>query len=73
MKVGDLVTIAGQWERLAPGESPRCTGIITCLDPEELGCDAGVIVDEVEVAWLTGFTDVSNHSTWNLEVISENR
>lgn len=73
MKVGDLVTIAGQRERLAPGASPRCMGIITCLDPEELCCDPGVIVDEVEVTWLTGFTDVSNHSTYNLEVISESR
>ena len=25
------------------------------------------------LTWLTGFTDVSNHSTWHLEVISENR
>ena len=66
MQVGDLVTVAGSMERL--DHIPRCTGLITCLDPEEIGDN-----EEVEVTWLTGFTDVSNHSTWNLEVISENR
>ena len=66
MKVGDLVTIAGSMERL--GRIPRWTGLITCLDPEEIGDN-----EEVEVTWLTGFTDVSNHSTWKLEVVSENR
>ena len=65
MKVGDMVTIAGSMERL---ERPRCLGIIVCLDPEEIGDN-----DEVAVQWTFGFTDCSNHSTWNLEVISESR
>ena len=66
MKVGDMVTIAGSMERLQ--RVPRCTGIITCIDPEELGDN-----NEVEVTWLTGFSDSSNHSTWSLEVVSEGR
>jgi len=68
VKVGDLVGIAGSIERLGGLTAPRFTGIITCIDPEELGDK-----EEVEVTWLTGFTDVSNHSTWNLEVISASR
>ena len=43
-------------------------GIITCVDPEEIGDN-----DEVEVLWTSGFADRSNHSTWQLEVLSENR
>ena len=62
MKVGDLVTIAGSMERLG---YPRCVGIVTCLDPEEIGDN-----EEVEVLWTSGFADRSNHSTWRLEVIS---
>jgi hypothetical protein len=63
MKVGDLVTIAGPsgWGRV----EPRCVGIVTCLDPEEIGDN-----EEVEVLWTSGFADRSNHSTWRLEVIS---
>ena len=57
MKVGDLVTLSrGQL---------RCMGIITCIDPEEIGDN-----EEVEVLWTSGIAGCSNHSTWNLEVIS---
>ena len=63
MKVGDLVTIAGSMERLG---YPRCIGIVTCIDPEEIGDN-----EEVEVKWTSGFHDCSNHSTWNLEMINE--
>tara|TARA_Y100000310_G_scaffold219332_1_gene220728 strand:- start:799 stop:999 length:201 start_codon:yes stop_codon:yes gene_type:complete len=63
MKIGDLVTIAGSMERLG---YPRCIGIVTCLDPEEIGSG----MSEVEVQWTSGFTDCSNHSTWNLEIIN---
>jgi len=65
MKVGDLVTIAGSMERLG---YPRCIGIVTCLDPEEIGHN-----DEVAVRWTSGFTDESNHSVWSLEVINASR
>ncbi len=65
MKVGDLVTIAGSMERIA---GPRCLGIVVCIDPEEIGDN-----NEVAVRWTSGFTDESNHSTWNLEIINENR
>ena len=43
MKVGDLVEFRG------------CVGIITCIDPEEIGDK-----QEVEVAWSEG--DVGNMS-----------
>jgi len=59
VKVGDLV-------RCAPGFFHPAMGIITCVDPEEIGDN-----DEVEVLWTSGFADRSNHSTWQLEVISE--
>ena len=61
MKVGDLV-------RCAPDVygDENAVGIITCVDPEEIGDN-----DEVEVLWTSGFADRSNHSTWQLEVISE--
>ncbi len=65
MKVGDLVTIAGSMERLG---RPRCIGIVTCFDPEEIGDK-----DEVEVQWTSGFTDASNHSTWSLVIINASR
>ncbi len=57
MRVGDLVTCNG--EQL---------GIITCVDPEEIGDNK-----EVEVLWTSGFTGYSTHSTWNLEAVSESR
>jgi hypothetical protein len=41
-------------------------GIVTCIDPEELGDS-----NEVEVLWSDG--DARNHSTRWLEVISESR
>ena len=65
MKVGDMVTIAGSMERLG---YPRCIGIVTCLDPEEIGDK-----DEVKVQWTSGFSECSTHSTWNLETINESR
>jgi hypothetical protein len=43
-------------------------GIVTCIDPEEIGDN-----EEVEVLWTSVFTGCSNHSAWNLEVISESR
>ena len=51
MKVGDLVKY-GEY-----------LGIITCIDPEEIGDN-----EEVEVIWSDG--DVGNHSTRHLEVVS---
>ena len=50
MKVGDLVRVGD------------FIGIITCIDPEEIGDDC-----EVEVAWNDG--DVCNMSVYDLEVI----
>ena len=41
-------------------------GIVTCIDPEKLGDN-----EEVEVTWHDG--DVSNHSLWFLEAVSEGR
>ena len=54
MKVGDLVEFRGS------------VGIITCIDPEEVGDK-----QEVEVAWSEG--DAGNMSCSLLEVISESR
>tara|TARA_Y100000592_G_scaffold1001_1_gene1581 strand:+ start:105 stop:278 length:174 start_codon:yes stop_codon:yes gene_type:complete len=54
MKVGDLVKQVG-WDGI---------GIITCIDPEELGD-----LNEVEVTWSDGV--VSNHSAGFLELVSE--
>jgi hypothetical protein len=56
MQVGDLVTF--EFDYIAS------VGIITCIDPEEIGD-----VNEVEVLWTDG--DARNHSTIHLEVISE--
>ena len=56
MKIGDLV-------RLRRGTE---IGIVTCIDPEQVGDD-----DEIEVHWNDG--DVSNMSRWDLEVINESR
>ena len=53
MKIGDLV-------RYDMDED--CVGVVTCIDPEDLGDDG-----EVEVAWIGG--GVSSHSTYFLEVI----
>ena len=39
-------------------------GIITCIDPEEIGDN-----EEVEVTWIDG--DVGNASTRYLELVSE--
>ena len=55
MKVGDLVR-----------HDQGFIGIITCIDPEEIGDDC-----EVEVAWNDG--DVCNMSVYDLEVVSESR
>ena len=50
MNVGDLV------------RCEDCFGVITCVDPEEIGD-----TDEVEVAWTDGTT--YNHSTSYLEKV----
>ena len=55
MKVGDLVR-----------HDLGFIGIITAIDPEEIGDK-----DEVEVAWSDG--DICNMSMWDLEVINESR
>ena len=52
MKVGDLVR-----------HDQVYLGIITCVDPENIGD-----IDEVEVAWNDG--DLCNMSVWDLEVIN---
>ena len=58
MQVGDLVTVeVGD----LVGYS-RYIGIVTCIDPEELGD-----LNEVEVSWGDG--EVSNHSACFLEVV----
>ena len=54
MQVGDLV-------RLRRGTE---IGIVTCIDPEQVGDD-----DEIEVHWNDG--DVCIMSSWNVEVINE--
>ena len=62
MKKGDLVR-AESW----PHSSVYDVGIITCVDPEEIG-DVG----EVEVRWLDD-NRVLNHTTRYLEAINESR
>ena len=57
MKVGDLV-------KYAMGFHKGYIGIVTCIDPEELGD-----LNEVEVVWHDG--EVSNHSACFLETINE--
>jgi hypothetical protein len=52
MKVGDLVKY-GEY-----------LGIVTCIDPEEIGDN-----EEVEVTWIDG--DVGNASTRYLELVNE--
>ena len=61
IKVGDLV-------RLARAEclGEQVCGVVTCLDPEEIGDDG-----EVLVMWLDG--EVHYHSDYTLEVVSESR
>jgi len=59
MQVGDLVKM-----QFSPTYS--VLGIVTCIDPEEIGDN-----EEVEVTWNDG--DVGNASTWNLELVSESR
>jgi len=61
MKVGDLVKTEA-W----PDTSKYVVGLVTCVDPEEIGNSK-----EVEIAWMDGTT--MNHSTRYLEVISESR
>ena len=63
MKVGDLVR-AESWPHNSVYEF---VGIITCVDPEEVG-DVG----EVEVRWLDD-NRVLNHTTRYLEAINESR
>ena len=57
MQVGDLVKM-----QFSPTYS--VLGIVTCIDPEEIGDN-----EEVEVTWSDG--DVGNASTRYLEVLSE--
>ena len=54
MQVGDLVSWRGS------------VGIVTCIDPEEIGDN-----EEVEVTWSDG--DVGNASARYLEVINASR
>ena len=58
MKVGDLVTF-----EFNPA-NVDAVGIVTCIDPEEIGA-----ANEVEVLWNDG--DARNHSTIHLELLSE--
>ncbi len=55
MQVGDLVR-----------HDQGYIGIVTCIDPEQVGDD-----DEIEVHWNDG--DVCIMSSWNVEVINESR
>ena len=68
MKVGDLVSAI--WVRGIQDHAGRrmghTLGIVTYIDPEEIGDN-----EEVEVMWVKGWTDRSNHSTENLRVVSE--
>lgn len=59
MQVGDLVKL-----QFSPTYS--VLGIVTCIDPEEIGDS-----EEVEVAWHDG--DVCNHSTCYLELVNASR
>ena len=52
MKAGDLV------------KYNECVGIVTCIDPEELGEHFSAAV-----AWASG--EMGSHSTYFLEVINE--
>ena len=61
MKVGDLVTATWVGDR-----TQKTLGIVTCIDPEEIGDN-----EEVEVLWTHGLCDRSNHSTIHLEKVSE--
>ena len=61
MKVGDLVTATWVGDR-----TQKTLGIVTCIDPEEIGDN-----EEVEVLWTCGWTDRSNHSAFNLRVVDE--
>ena len=63
MKVGDLVTISDWGEAGQVGDRP--VGLVACFDPEEIGDP-----EEVEVLWITQWTDRSNHSSWYLEVVN---
>ena len=59
MQVGDLVKM-----QFSPTYS--VLGIVTCIDPEEIGDN-----EEVEVTWNDG--DVGNASTRYLEVVNASR
>ena len=62
MKVGDLVR-AQSW----PDMTKYVVGLVTCVDPEEIGD-----TNEVEVQWLEE-NRFLNHSADRLEVINESR
>jgi hypothetical protein len=59
MKVGDLVKLEGEVDS-------TLVGVITHIDPEEIGDP-----EEVLVLWSDG--DLGNHSMWRLEVINASR
>ena len=58
MKIGDLVTFEFNPDNLVS------LGIVTCIDPEEIGA-----ANEVEVSWNDG--DTRNHSIKYLEILNE--
>ena len=60
IKVGDLVRLS------YPAFSDEGCGVVTCIDPEEIGDDG-----EVMVMWFDG--EVNYHSDYTLEVVSESR
>jgi hypothetical protein len=61
VQVGDLVR-AESW----PHSGVADVGLVTCIDPEEIGDN-----EEVEVTWVDGVR--MNHSIRYLEVISGSR
>jgi|TARA_R110000796_G_scaffold47263_1_gene113835 hypothetical protein len=61
VEVGDLVK-AASW----PDTGVADVGLVTCVDPEEIGDNK-----EVEVTWMDGVR--MNHSARYLEVISGSR
>ena len=67
MKLGDIVTVADRPLLKRPAD-PQPLGIITCIDPEEIGDS-----EEVEVFWSNIWTGAANHSMRHLEVVSASR
>jgi hypothetical protein len=61
VQVGDLVRHS---QAKHDYETTPCIGVVTCVDPEEIGD-----TEEVMVVWNDGIT--MYHSTYYLEVISK--